>query len=593
MLVFGDATRRERCANKLARVADALDRSAAAPAGLRRHSLLVEALIESGELAQGIADRDFHAAGDLDRAAPDADAALASTMAIARRCAASWSSRFAEQSAAPALQPMHSRASWSDGDIEVKQPEGYAFYALYPESYFVAAQKLADGRRWQVLGVRSIGTSLACMVAAGLGAAQPITVRPVGDPFARRIACDPERIDRAADAYALVDEGPGLSGSSLAAVARWLLDAGVPEERLHIFAAHRRGPGSAARDDVRALWQRAQAARRVHVATFDDVMLHAAAPEHGIETWVASLLGPLDEPLREIGGGAWRELQPPRGVPAPVHPWQERRKFLARAGGRRWLVKFNGLGATGERKLAKARVLGAAGFTSEPLGACHGFIVERWRDDALPWPALLSARERSALLERVAAYLAFRARRFRESADAGASIGALAAMGRQNSEEALGRPLAIAWSRWSPHEATLASLVRRVATDNRMHAWEWLCCPEGFLKTDAIDHHAGHDLIGCQDIAWDVAGAAAELDLDDDEALRLAADVGALAGAPGSEPLVRFFAGCYPAFQLGHFDDAARSAGDATEAALLGAARARYAGRLRRVLESPAFTPMR
>ena len=33
------------------------------------------------------------------------------------------------------------------------------------------------------------------------------------------------------------------------------------------------------------------------------------------------------------------------------------------------------------------------------------------------------------------------------------------------------------------------------------------------LKTDALDHSEGHDLIGCQDIAWDVVGAATELEL--------------------------------------------------------------------------------
>ena len=92
MLVYGDATRRERCADTLAAVAGALDRAAAADAGLPRHSLLVEALIASGELAQGIADREFRAAGDVDRASPAADAALALTMALARAVSASWES---------------------------------------------------------------------------------------------------------------------------------------------------------------------------------------------------------------------------------------------------------------------------------------------------------------------------------------------------------------------------------------------------------------------------------------------------------------------------------------------------------------------
>ena len=64
--------------------------------------------------------------------------------------------------------------------------------------------------------------------------------------------------------------------------------------------------------------------------------------------------------------------------------------------------------------------------------------------------------------------------------------------------------------------AGLKGAVRRVETDNRLHAWEWLHTPDGrLLKTDALDHHAGHDLIGCQDITWDIAGATVELDLSD------------------------------------------------------------------------------
>jgi len=595
MLVYGDAARREPAGETLARVADALARAEAAPPGLARHSTMIEALIESGELAQGIADRDFHAAGAVDRASPQGDAAMALTMAIARRCALSWSSRFAACGAPVASEIGRCAALLPAGDIEVKQPEGYAFYQLYPESAFVAAAGVVR-ERWQVIGVRSIGTSLACMVAAGLGAPQPITVRPFGDPFARSVAADPSRIDRAAGAYALVDEGPGLSGSSLAAVARWLLDAGIGEDRLHFFASHRHGPGPQADGAIRALWRRATSGGRVHVTTFDDLVLHAEASEHRLENWIAALSGPLQAPLREIGGGAWRDLQARSGgAVAPSHPWQERRKFLALAGGTHWLVKFNGLGAAGLRKLAVARALARAGFAPEPLGCVHGFLVERWQERAQPLPRKLPATARACLLERVGGYLGFRARQFEAPSQSGASIEALAAMGRCNSIEALGPDAASAWDGWSPHLAALAGEVRRVATDNRMHAWEWLRCGTEFVKTDAIDHHAGHDLIGCQDIAWDIAGATVELDLMAEEERRLATRVGELSGRAVAEPLVRFFAACYPAFQLGYYDDAARSAADApsAEAVRLRALRDRYAERLRQVLASTAFTPRR
>ena len=58
-----------------------------------------------------------------------------------------------------------------------------------------------------------------------------------------------------------------------------------------------------------------------------------------------------------------------------------------------------------------------------------------------------------------------------------------------------------------------------------------------------------------------------------------------------SATLVKFYDGCYAAFQLGYYDEAARSAGATEEAPRLHAARARYAERLRRVLSSASFTP--
>jgi hypothetical protein len=42
---------------------------------------------------------------------------------------------------------------------------------------------------------------------------------------------------------------------------------------------------------------------------------------------------------------------------------------------------------------------------------------------------------------------------------------------------------------------------------SRTHGEEATRDLDRLLKTDALDYHAGHDPIGCQDIAWDIAGA--------------------------------------------------------------------------------------
>jgi hypothetical protein len=99
----------------------------------------------------------------------------------------------------------------------VTLPEGFAFYALYPEPYCAAARLwLADhaaaaDRRAVVVGIRSIGTSLAALVAATLRAAgwqaHALTIRPTGHPFAREAHLDLAPIGAAAWGL-VVDEGP-------------------------------------------------------------------------------------------------------------------------------------------------------------------------------------------------------------------------------------------------------------------------------------------------------------------------------------------------------------------------------------------------
>src|ERR671921_253291 len=111
---------------------------------------------------------------------------------------------------------------------------------LSPNRAMTRARPL--GRKIQVIGIRSIGTGLAAMVATGLRAPAPVTVRPVGHPFRRELALSPElaaalRAEREAR-FAVVDEGPGLSGSSFGAVADFLEDQRVTPGRICFFPSH-------------------------------------------------------------------------------------------------------------------------------------------------------------------------------------------------------------------------------------------------------------------------------------------------------------------------------------------------------------------
>ncbi|HUP28065.1 MAG TPA: hypothetical protein VM409_06490, partial [Chloroflexia bacterium] len=149
--------------------------------------------------------------------------------------------------------------------LTVKLPEGYSFYALYPEQYCNAAlrwikdHEQAAVRIAAVVGIRSIGTSAAAAVTATLEASGwhvgSFTVRPQGDPFNRETLLDPLDINSSALCI-IVDEGPGISGSSMASVGDALFREGIQPGQISFMPGSSSEPGSAASDYVREWWRR-------------------------------------------------------------------------------------------------------------------------------------------------------------------------------------------------------------------------------------------------------------------------------------------------------------------------------------------------
>ncbi|HEX8165439.1 MAG TPA: hypothetical protein VF601_06580 [Beijerinckiaceae bacterium] len=590
MLVYGDGVRSEPPREKLAAIVRDVAAVWGAPPGIVRHGELVAVFIAAGELAQGLADLDFERLGVDARSATN-DAAMRLLIGLARAVGRSWSSGFCDLGESP-LAPLHALQGAAHPEaIDVSRPEGYAFYALYPEAYIAAAKALA-GRPVKIIGLRSIGTGLAAAVAAGSGQDDAVTVRPAGHPFRRALRLsDGIAADLLSDGgadFAVVDEGPGLSGSSFGCVADFLEDRGVERRRIHFFPSHQGPLGPEASARHRARWDEA----RRHVVDFDDLVLRAPMPAHRLESWVADLVGEAEAPTADLSGGAWRKLHFRSEADwPPANTQQERRKFLLRTAGGPWLLKFAGLGRYGAGKVDIARALASAGFAAPVAGFRHGFIVERWLDDARP----LRGRPvgRRGAIERIGHYIGFRAKEFPADRP-GASLEKLAAMASRNVGLALGEGFARTLAPWNPRLERLTRHVRPVRTDNRLHPWEWLISGDRLVKADGLDHHAAHDLVGCQDIAWDIAGAAVELDLGEEESERLCTVAEREAGRAVAPELVDFLNVCYLAFQLGAFSLAADAhAHDPAEAARLRAATGRYTDRLRRRLAGghPALAP--
>jgi hypothetical protein len=594
MLVYGDAKRIEDPREKIAAIRAGLERLVTARPRIERHAILAGLLIEAGELEQGLLDGQLARNGE-ERPSPVGEAASRLTRAVAEGLLLSFRTFGSLSSGEPIERALDELLTHDLPDtIEVSVPEGYAFYGLFPETYFHAAEDalrhMGEGPL-KVIGIRSIGTGLAAAVAAVAGeGASVVSVRPAGHPFSRKVAIGHELRQellaegRARPRYAVVDEGPGLSGSSFGCVADWLEDRGVAPEAISFFPSHRGGPGPYASERHRARWERA----RRDVMEFESVFASPQA-RWPLASWVQDLTGEPEEPLEDLSAGRWRErLFPDRSLWPAADVQGERRKYLLAAGGRRWLLKLAGLGRYGREKLALAEALGEARLIPPVSGLRHGFLVGPWLDEVRPLP-LAPEVDPLDLLDAVASYLAFRAARFPAAPEErGATPLKLFEMMVHNTQRALGPVSAEVVRDWRGRLSELARLERPVLTDNKMHAWEWLVTPEGdLLKADALDHHLGNDLVGPQDVAWDLAGAAVELDLDEDRLEWLAAAVARRSGTPRAERVqLDFYTVAYLAFQTGRHALAAEALEPTVpaEAAGMRAEMERYAGRLRRAV---------
>ena len=534
---------------RVVHVRAAIERLAGLPPGVDR-------LLEVGDLACGLLDWAHRRRGGIDEACELEDASHDLVLAAAR----------GEELAAHLV-----RLGRLDlpGRIEVNAVlEGFAHEALDPDQYARAARYARAGAPApdRVIGIRSIGLPLSAVVAASLGPGTMLaSVRPVGERHARSVAIGPalrQRLLAGRGAFAVVDEGPGLSGSTFAAVADWLAAQGIPAERVVFFPGHRGEPGPRAGEVVRRIWR---GTRRC-----------LAEPD-------LSFLTDGADAVDDLAGGRWRYrlgLAPASWPPADAR--LERRKLIVERGGRQWLCKFAGLGGLGRLKRERAQALAAAGLHPEVGELERGFLAVEWHDGARPLgtPGLEVAR--SELVSRLADYLAARAGMPASDGGPGASPDELLAMAAHNTEVALGpeagRTVARRWRELVPRAASAA---RPVGIDGRMHRWEWIALADGrILKTDAVDHALGHDLVGEQDIAWDLAGAAVELELDEGELDRVRP------GAAG-RALDSFYRVTYAAFQLGLFamaESLAREGGQDDEAVRLAAEVRRYRRTLSRLV---------
>jgi hypothetical protein len=570
MLVFRECRRAEDPRLRLQHIRLALDRLAPGHAGL--HDRVVELLIGLGVLESGVNDA-MHP--DADGTDPISGALRAASVAAGHLLWHSWRGRPA------ALGPWVARTRAAldivdeetlPASIEVSVPEGYAHYGLFPESYIVAAERAAKSLgigRAVCIGIRSIGTSLSAAVAATLEElgceVLSLTLRPRGHPFDRypRLAPTLESAmrDRAHNLFLLVDEGPGLSGSSFMGTARVLRELGVGEDHIVLLPSWRTEGQSLRSADARARWRRHPQV----TAGFDEVWMATGRLERLAPSRV----------LTDVSAGAWRPLliPDPAGYP-PVQPQHERRKLLARAGGGRsrnapdLVLRFAGLGPYGAGKLERAAALAQAGFGAAPVELTHGFLVQEF----VAGTPVGRAQVTPALLQTMARYLAYLRCQFPAR---GESAIDLRPMMFANVAEALGEHAAASLESWAGRFGPVDA-EPPTALDGRMLPHEWILTPSGYLKTDAVDHHDDHFYPGPHDIAWDVAGTCLEFDLSGSERRGFLECYRRASGDRGITDRLPCFALAYLAFRLGYATTAAETLGGSPDGRRFGAHALRY-----------------
>lgn len=365
-------------------------------------------------------------------------------------------------------------------EMEVSPPEGFAYYALHPLAFAEALARIPSlPARVAIIGIRSIGTTLSAIAAAAARArghhAERITVRPRGHPYNRRTQFSPPQLQfirrqlaRGA-AFVIVDEGPGLSGSSFLSVAEALQEAGAAGRRIVLLCGHE--------------------------PDFDSLRSENGPQRARRFQWLA-ISSQTCRPARAelfVGGGKWRKLCfAARDWPASWISF-ERLKYLSSFdAGKKSVFKFNGFGHYGEKVLQREEIVAGAGFGVPPRAENDAFASYPW---IIGRP--MSAEDLSeSVLKRLAAYCAFRAKAFsRDTAD----LNALEQMAEHNLRELrFETPVRL-------------RLERPALADGRMLPHEWVLTLQGqMLKTDSGSHGDDHFFPGITDIAWDLAGAMVE-----------------------------------------------------------------------------------
>ncbi|MEA2553829.1 MAG: hypothetical protein QOJ65_2005 [Fimbriimonadaceae bacterium] len=506
VLVYGDPSRTVPLGCLLDDVEDLVSR-AAGLAGLARLDAVRTALIRAGEIEQALED-----------------AGLTETVGRARALTDSLAAAFIGELEGADVELAYGLTAplraWDEVTVTAKVPEGFAFYGLYPEQYAAAASAWAmDHPRGSalVIGIRSIGTTL-CSVACNALRAQGreewrLTVRPEGQPFQREVDIPCETL---ADWVLIVDEGPGLSGSSMASVVTALVATGYDPGQIAFLPGHSGEPGSAASGATRSIWK---STKRYTAAPQWD----GRGPQEILALLSKAILGSPIVDVADLGAGAWREraYSDPSLWPAVFGPFEKAKFLCVSESGDALLWKYTGLDQEADALgyTARAWIAGSPLRASDWSPCIRDLIVEHIASAAGPAVEMGSFERLTRIVE----------------------VNVAEALGPSAAQMA--RVLACEARRLLPESLPSSG-------DGRMAPHEWIRSPAGIVKPSCKPTR-DHTFVGSQSIVWDLAGVAVEWRLGAEETADLLDAYILNSGIAIPARVLEFNVLAYSAFKLG------------------------------------------
>jgi hypothetical protein len=199
--------------------------------------------------------------------------------------------------------------------------------------------------------------------------------------------------------FAVIDEGPGLSGSSICGTLEKLLECGISKDRIVIFPSWNPDSGRFISERAKRLWPIFDKFTK----DFTDVWIVNNKLESLFEKKI----------INDFSGGNWRDflISNKSDFPA-VYTFHERRKYLLEDEHKnQYIAKWVGLGEYGEKLIERGSRMAGSQFGIPITSYTYGFIIQPF----IKGKILQVSDANGVFLEFVANYFHFLDKNFRSS----------------------------------------------------------------------------------------------------------------------------------------------------------------------------------